>query len=263
MRSVVVFLTSLGFQTNPTPQGKSRKETWDSELLGGLLMDEEICMRRFSCLDKKETSLGFQRSSSPTPMGEKIEGRERECVCVWRRENPCNRGKRLLCGLFCFWSRAIRFSKVGVQGKWKNCGGFARFVKIFFWVLFGHLEEVIILTRKERAPTAAAGTFLFGLPLRSFFSFVCFLASHAENSLFFRDMCMLLWTYLWSCCDEFYTFEDIKICHDKLEYLPIVYIYLDRENSTLLWWNSNMCKSCVGELCCWPVFLWRTVLLHA
>jgi len=41
-------------------------------------MDEEICMRRFSCLDKKETSLGFQRSSPPTPIGEKIEGRERE-----------------------------------------------------------------------------------------------------------------------------------------------------------------------------------------
>jgi hypothetical protein len=30
-------------------------------------------------------------------------------------------------------------------------------VKIFFWVLFGHLEEVIVLTKKERAPTAAAG----------------------------------------------------------------------------------------------------------
>jgi hypothetical protein len=131
-------------------------------------MDEEICMRRFSCLDKKETSLGFQRSSPPTPIGEKIEGEEREresvCVCVWRRENPCNRGKRLWCGLFCFWSRAIRFSKVGVQGNWKKCAGFARFVKIFFWVLFGHLEEVIILTKKGRAPTAAAGTFLFGLP---------------------------------------------------------------------------------------------------
>ncbi len=53
-------------------------------------MDEEICMRRFSCLDKKLTSSAFQRSSSPTPMGEKIEGRERHreresesvCVCV-------------------------------------------------------------------------------------------------------------------------------------------------------------------------------------
>jgi hypothetical protein len=56
-------------------------------------MDEEMCMRRFSCLDKKETSLGFQRSSPPTPMGEKIEGRERErerervSVCVAERES--------------------------------------------------------------------------------------------------------------------------------------------------------------------------------
>jgi hypothetical protein len=50
-------------------------------------MDEEICMRRFSCLDKKETSLGFQRSSPPTPIGEKIEGRERERESMRERES--------------------------------------------------------------------------------------------------------------------------------------------------------------------------------
>jgi hypothetical protein len=48
-------------------------------------MDEEICMRRFSCLDKKETSLGFQRSSFSNPHGRedrRKRERHRESVCV-------------------------------------------------------------------------------------------------------------------------------------------------------------------------------------
>jgi len=82
-------------------------------------MDEEICMRRFSCLDKKETSLGFQRSSPPTPIGKKIEGREREREYEGERINSTEERD---CGVvyFVFGHVQFVFQKSEFKGSGKN-----------------------------------------------------------------------------------------------------------------------------------------------
>lgn len=189
----VVFLTSLGFQTHPTPQGKSRKETWDYELLGGLLMDEEICMRRFSCLDKKETSLGFQRSSPPTPIGKKIEGRERERESMRERESIQQKKEIVVWFILflvtcnsCFKSRSSREVE---KMRWicKICEDL--FLGPFWASWRSHHPH-----EEGESSDGSCWYVSFRSSQRSFFSVVCFLALHAENSLFLRDMCMLLWT---------------------------------------------------------------------